>query len=77
VHLHPGERPEDVVRTESRPLHALGSRRARVERAAELVRAADAVILDPDLSLLLVERDEQRRGGDRSAPTRIPASAYK
>ncbi|ODU77881.1 MAG: ATP-dependent DNA helicase [Microbacterium sp. SCN 71-21] len=77
VDVDPGERPDDVVRTVSWPLDALGSRRERVERAAELVRAADAVILDPDLSLLLVERDEQRRGGDRSAPTRIPASAYK
>ncbi len=62
------------------PIDALGARRSRVERAAEIARAAVAAPRaepDDDIALLLAERDERQRPREAGAPTRIAASRYK
>lgn len=62
------------------PQDALGARRERVEQAAAEVRAAQLalpVAPTPELSRLLAERQERRRGPDVAAPTRVPASRFK
>ncbi|MDQ1128199.1 ATP-dependent DNA helicase [Microbacterium sp. SORGH_AS_0888] len=61
------------------PLDPLGARRSRVEEAAAAVRAAQQgppAPAEPDLALLLAERDAAA-GDDARAPVRIPASRYK
>ncbi|TQL47385.1 DNA helicase-2/ATP-dependent DNA helicase PcrA [Homoserinimonas aerilata] len=67
------------------PLDPLGGRRARVERAASLVRAA-SVEADPesagrwqtDIELLLEERRRRlARVDDTIVPSRVPASRFK
>lgn len=64
------------------PIDPLGARRARVHTAARLVSdaiadaATDPPQPDPQLRLLLAERDEAHRVR-RAAPTRIPASRFK
>ncbi|WP_460775212.1 UvrD-helicase domain-containing protein [Microbacterium sp. GXF7504] len=77
----PGENPFDGARRMLEwPMDPLGGRRARVEAAAEAVRAAQAAPPaepDRDLALLLAERDAQRAGVAGTAPTRIPASQFK
>ncbi|MDM4763514.1 ATP-dependent DNA helicase [Galbitalea sp. SE-J8] len=63
------------------PIDPLGERRARVEAAAEAVRAAEpghAGRWQRDLDLLLAER-EARSAGDAGirVPSRVPASRFK
>ncbi len=76
-----GENPYlDQQRLLAWPMDPLGSRRSRVQAAADAVARAQR---DPrpapsrDLSLLLAERDARRAGPAPSAPTRIPASRFK
>lgn len=62
------------------PIDPLGARRAKVERAAAFV--ADALDAprpepDPDVVLLLAERDARRDRAAHAAPIRIAASRYK
>jgi DNA helicase-2/ATP-dependent DNA helicase PcrA len=62
------------------PIDPLGARRERVLRAAALTRAAQEAprpAPDPDLALLLAEREARRTPAAAHAPTRIPASRYK
>ncbi|NYG99512.1 ATP-dependent helicase [Schumannella luteola] len=63
------------------PRDPLGSRRQRVEAAAELVRTADpadAGRWSRDVELLLEERRQRLRGSDAvTVPERIPASRFK
>lgn len=62
------------------PIDPLGARREAVERAAESVAAAIAApraTPDPDVALLLAERESRRAAPERAAPTRIAASRYK
>ncbi|WP_051191595.1 ATP-dependent DNA helicase [Microbacterium luticocti] len=62
------------------PMDPLGARRARVEQAADIVRAALAakrVRPDDDLALLLAERELRAAPALGGAPVRIPASRYK
>lgn len=62
------------------PIDPLGARRQPVESAAALVAAAlsaPRVDPDPDVTLLLAERDARRGRTERAAPTRIAASRYK
>ncbi len=63
------------------PMDPLGGRRAVVERAAALVRAAqhdpDRPEPMPELSRLLAERAERMRGAATAVPTRVPASRFK
>jgi len=77
----PGEDPyRDDRRLLAWPLDPLGERRARVEAAADAVRAAAAAVpaqASRDLRLLLAEREERRSGAAPAAPTRIPASRFK
>ncbi|MDD7962919.1 ATP-dependent DNA helicase [Microbacterium thalli] len=80
--VDPGENPYlERRQLLSWPLDALGSRRTRVDAAAEAVRVvrASGAVPEPsrDLALLLAERDERRNAAAPSAPTRIPASRFK
>jgi DNA helicase-2/ATP-dependent DNA helicase PcrA len=62
------------------PREPLGSRRDRVEQAAELVTAADPSAATPwnsEIELLLAERAERMREGRLEVPVRIPASRFK
>ena len=64
------------------PLDALGGRRARVERAASLVAAADADAdagrWQRDIDLLLAERERAVNASELVAlPSRVPASRFK
>ncbi|WP_307852431.1 ATP-dependent DNA helicase [Glaciihabitans sp. dw_435] len=63
------------------PLDPLGSRRSRVEEAAEAVRAADPQATGrwgAELELLLAERAARLNGAEVVAvPTRVPASRFK
>ncbi|MGO2745810.1 ATP-dependent helicase [Microbacterium sp.] len=62
------------------PLDPLGSRRAKVEAAAEAVNEAfaqDAAEPSDLLRRLLAERAERQRGITAGAPTRVPASRFK
>ncbi|WP_205791595.1 ATP-dependent DNA helicase [Microbacterium sulfonylureivorans] len=62
------------------PIDPLGSRRAAVEHAASVVEAAlDAPRADPDpdVALLIAEREARRQPSVQAAPTRIAASRYK
>ncbi|KRA25895.1 ATP-dependent DNA helicase [Microbacterium sp. Root61] len=77
----PGENPYlGERRTLEWPIDPLGARRPRVQEAAEIVRAAlgaDRADPEPDLRLLLAEREARRAPTGGKAPTRIPASRYK
>lgn len=62
------------------PIDPLGSRREDVERAAAIASealAAPRADPDPDVALLLAEREARRAAPERLAPTRIAASRYK
>ncbi|MGZ8804702.1 MAG: 3'-5' exonuclease, partial [Microbacterium sp.] len=62
------------------PIDPLGSRRAAVERAAEVVESAmSAPRVEPerDVALLLAERAARQGPSTDAAPTRIAASRYK
>ncbi|MBD8024295.1 ATP-dependent DNA helicase [Microbacterium gallinarum] len=62
------------------PIDPLGSRRAVVGRAASAVEAALSAprpVPDPDVALLLAEREARRSPATQDAPTRIAASRYK
>ncbi|WP_261164399.1 ATP-dependent DNA helicase [Microbacterium sp. Marseille-Q6965] len=62
------------------PLDPLGSRRGAVERAAELVRAAqdsEPTEPTPQLRRLLEERRRRDNGPALRPPTRVPASRFK
>ncbi|MGP6175697.1 ATP-dependent helicase [Microbacterium sp. A196] len=62
------------------PLDPLGTRRARVEEAADAVRDEfqnDAAAPSDMLRRLLAERAERQRGVTAEAPTRVPASRFK
>lgn len=63
------------------PLDPLGGRRARVERAAELVRSAEpgeSGRWSDDVRLLLAERERMLAAStDIAVPTRVPASRFK
>lgn len=62
------------------PIDPLGSRRDVVERAAGIASAALSAPRkepDPDVALLLAEREARRAAPDHLAPTRIAASRYK
>src|SRR5699024_4441111 len=61
------------------PMDPLGSRRARVERAAARVRASEPrpTRYDADIEALLAERAARREAGQRiRLPHRVPASAF-
>ena len=63
------------------PMDPLGERRERVERAADLVRAAtpgSAGVWQPELDLLLEERRRRLQTSEYvEVPTRVPASRFK
>jgi len=63
------------------PSDPLGVRRSRLERAAELVRAADPAAdlgaWAADVELLLAERAREGVAGLPEPPSRIPASGFK
>nr|BFF11921.1 ATP-dependent DNA helicase [Microbacterium flavescens] len=62
------------------PIDPLGARRPAVQRAAAAVSAAlDAPrpAPDPDVALLIAEREARRAPARQDAPTRIAASRYK
>jgi DNA helicase-2/ATP-dependent DNA helicase PcrA len=80
--------PESAERPEQQdaepmtwPADPLGGRRAKVERAAELVRAAEPRAsgeLGREVELLLAERDRMLASAEQVAlPVRIPASRFK
>lgn len=77
----PGENPYlGERRIMQWPIDPLGSRRRAVEHAAALVGAAleaERPNPEPDVALLLAERDARRRPPVQSAPVRIAASRYK
>ncbi|MBN9224751.1 MAG: ATP-dependent DNA helicase [Microbacterium sp. SCN 70-27] len=79
-----GDNPfEGRRRTLQWPLDPLGSRRPAVTRAVQAVRQAqhDAESAppapDPELALLLAEREARENPGPPVAPVRIPASRFK
>lgn len=62
------------------PVDPLGARRGVVQRAAGVVASAIAsprATPDPDVALLLAERESRRAAPERTAPIRIAASRYK
>lgn len=71
----------DVSATFTWPMDPLGNRRAKVQAAAELVRAGEVVSpgrWGPDLDLLLAERAARLSASTLVAmPTRVPASRFK